>query len=449
MATERCTQRYEPGISGLRGSAAHDVTAASSVLFACFVALVVFSPPLFLIERYNLYAVNKLVVAAIVVALAVMLLRRFAVNVNCGILLLFQVFQVLLLLALAFAHAQFGYAFDAGYVNVAFQIVTCALIFLLLVNGRKVRFFAQFWVGLHLFMAACGVLVFLAGLLAGYGPVAEFSDRPYYDFGLAYTNVYYQLGSVNIIRIAGFYDEPGTFAFYATFALIIAYLYGFPRWQQWLLVVGGLTSLSMAFILVVAMWLLLTVQWRTVLGLGVVVVGAVYAMTALEHEVREQLEAATVDRFARSESDQRILRGDNRTAIMVENFAAFREAPVIGHGLHYESFVGQRYRHGFIANPAAPLATHGLLGAVAYNMHVMVVLLALVFVARLSAREKLVIGAMLLLTLAQRPTTINGLGYLLFILLAYRFAGSEADFRWGKVRISMRRRTSVPPCKVR
>jgi len=86
-------------------------------------------------------------------------------------------------------------------------------------------------------------LVFIGGIVFNLQPLGTFLDRPYYDFGLAYTNVFYQIGNVKLIRVAGFYNEPGTFAFYTTFALLIARIFGMAKWKEILLIIFGLTSL--------------------------------------------------------------------------------------------------------------------------------------------------------------------------------------------------------------
>ena len=379
--------------------------------------LVLFSPPLFVIERYSLYSINKLAIVVLTAGLAVLLLRRLAIPWTAVHLTVIALVQAALLLALPFAHQAFGYEFDSGYLNVAFQVLAATAIFVILASSQTVRLFASFWVNLHLLIGALGLFVFIGGLTINLQPFATFSDRPYYDFGLAYTNVFYQIGGLNLVRIAGFYDEPGTFAFYLTSALVIARLFDLPRWKELALLAFGLTTLSMAFFIVAIFWLMLTLNRRRVIFLLAVAGVLSIGITQIEPEMREQLARVTVDRFGVSESDDRLVRGDNRTAMMRENFVAFMDAPFFGHGLHYEQHVGHLYRNSFIANPVAPFATHGLFGATVFNFHILILLLTLCTAKHLGRRNQALVLVVLLLTLAQRPTTINGLGYLLFIIM--------------------------------
>ena len=157
----------------------------------------------------------------------------------------------------------------------------------------------------------------------------------------------------------------------------------------------------------------------------VVLIGLIFVFGRADQDVRDSVYSATVDRFSISRSKGRLLKGDDRTAIMVSNYDAFLDAPLIGHGLHYERYVGHRYTWSFIANPMAPLAVHGILGALIVNMHVFLLLLLLIGSKALKKCDRLAILIVLVGTLAQRPTTINGMGYLLFIVMIYRLLERE------------------------
>lgn len=407
-----------PGVMGSERPEWHGRFALLMVL-----GLVIFSPPLFFIERYSLYSVNKIAIIVLTVALAMLLVDRPAIGLTAVRICLVALVQTALLLALPFAHQSFGYGFDPGYFNIAFQILAATSIFAILASSNRVAFFASFWVNLHLVIGALGLVVFVAGLGVNLQPITTFSERPYYDFGLAYTNVFYSIGNVNLIRVAGFYDEPGTFAFYITFALVLNRLFEFPRWKEWLLVLFGATSLSMAFFIVATIWLVFSLSKRHALQLILLAVLCIGGILRVDPEMREQIAHVTVDRFSASESSDRLVRGDNRTVIMRENYQAFLDAPIIGHGLHYERHVGNRFNHAFIANPIAPLATHGILGAISFNFHVLVLFGTILLATRMKRRDRSLIFFVLLLTLAQRPTTVNGLGYLLFIATIYRVSG--------------------------
>jgi hypothetical protein len=319
----------------------------------------------------------------------------------------------------------FGYGLDARYFSMSFQILAGFALLQILANTDQVRFFAKFWVNFHLVIGVLGVLAFVGGIAFNIQPLATFLDRPYFDFGLTYTNVYYQVGNVTLIRVAGFYDEPGTFAFYMTFSLLIARLFRLPRWKELWIVVLGLTSLSMAFFVVAVLWALFSLNMRTMKYLIVLILLVAAGLARLEPEVREQAYRVTLDRFSVADSGNRLFRGDTRTEIMADNYKAFVDAPVIGHGLHYEEFVSEEYSASFIANPIAPFATHGVIGTIVVNIHVLVLLALLAMSRGLSSRDKGFIILVLLATLAQRPTTVNGLGHLLFIVMMWELLAGD------------------------
>jgi hypothetical protein len=382
-------------------------------------ALVFFSPPLFFIERYSLTAINKPLILGLILFLAVLFLNRFELSRPAVQLGSLQLAQASTLLVLAFLHLSFGYGLDIGYFSVAFQILAGLALFQVLANTDRIRFFAAFWVNLHLLIGALGFLIFAGGIAFNIQPLGTFLDRPYYDFGLTYTNIFYQVGDVKLIRVAGFYDEPGTFAFYMTFSLLMARIFGMARWKEVLLIIFGLTSISMAFIVVTFLWLLFSLNKQTLKYVLLIVALVAVALGRLDPDIRDRAYHVTVDRFSIAKSGGRLLKGDSRTPIMKDNFRAFVDAPIIGHGLHYEEYVGNQYRSSFIVNPMAPFATHGVLGASLVNLHVIVLVIVLLGSKRLRGREKVLLFLVLIATLAQRPITINGFGYILFIVMIY------------------------------
>ena len=191
------------------------------------------------------------------------------------------------------------------------------------------------------------------------------------------------------------------------------------KWKEILLIIFGLTSLSIAFMIVVFIWFLFAGVRKHIPYVLVLAVGLLFALGRADVEVQNLVYRVTLDRFSISGSQGRLLKGDNRTPIMIENYKAFSDAPVIGHGLHYDDYVGHNYGFSFIVNPMAPFATHGVIGTFMVNLHVLVLFVVLIAAKSLIKRDKALVFLVLLATLAQRPITIDGLGYLLFIVMIY------------------------------
>jgi hypothetical protein len=212
-----------------------------------------------------------------------------------------------------------------------------------------------------------------------------------------------------------------------TFSLLIARIFRMPRWKEILLIIFSLTSISMAFFVVVLLWLVFSVNKRTLKYLLLIVALLTVATGRLDPDVRDLIHKVTVDRFSVAGSGERLLKGDSRTPIMKDNFRAFVDAPIIGHGLHYEEYVGNRYRSSFIANPMAPFAAHGVVGTLFFNLHVLALLILMLKSRRLSGSDKSLLFLTLIATLAQRPVTINGFGYILFIIMIYELLRDDVS----------------------
>ena len=90
-------------------------------------------------------------------------------------------------------------------------------------SGERLGFVKTYnlWLAFQVVAGSIGFILVLVGILQ---PIFEFREldmRPGYFFGLFTTNTY--LGG--FVRNAGFYDEPGTLAFWGMYALIINKLF--------------------------------------------------------------------------------------------------------------------------------------------------------------------------------------------------------------------------------
>jgi hypothetical protein len=109
-------------------------------------------------------------------------------------------------------------------------------------------------------MGIGGAITFLIHLFIGIPPLFHipYSDTSVTFFiGLTTSNEYYNVEGIRLIRYAGFFDEPGTFALYSLFAIIINKIYfGDRKVEYWLIIVTAFT-LSLAFYIIIAIYLLL------------------------------------------------------------------------------------------------------------------------------------------------------------------------------------------------
>jgi hypothetical protein len=85
-------------------------------------------------------------------------------------------------------------------------------------------------------------------------------ETTHYNFLLGSTNVWTKIGKTQIIRIAGWMEEPGALALLITYLLMINELLFQSKWQRILLHVAGFLTFSMAFI--ASIFFLFPLWWK-------------------------------------------------------------------------------------------------------------------------------------------------------------------------------------------
>jgi hypothetical protein len=212
----------------------------------------------------------------------------------------------------------------------------------------------------------------------------------------------------NLIRPAGIFDEPGALAFYLCVVAACRSLLGMPRGTTWLLLAGGLPTLSLAHLVYIVFHLLserlLSARALRALLAGGLVLGAAVSHPALQQTVEERV-------VARLALEDGRLAGDNRSELL-ENAAGYVDLRTAVVGLDPRCITDwtacqQTYRR-FGENILTPLVQGGILMSWPYY-----VVLAALLAGGLRARRRLVqlgVAALLL----QRPYLLSA-GYCLLI----------------------------------
>lgn len=260
-----------------------------------------------------------------------------------------------------------------------------------------------FWVTFQVVAGTIGFLLVLLGVLHPFFEFAEMDGRPGYFFGLFTTNTY--LGG--LIRNAGFYDEPGALAFWGMNALLMNKLFiGNKRIEQ-LLLLGLISTLSVAYFIQVAFYLYFFFGKRRKRMLVLLVTGVI--MLKVLGSVDEAFIDASFGRLEYNE-EKGTIEGDNRSALMERCWKIFLTSPVFGVGAEnlatnvskQEGFVGGNFFFNWAAD--------GLVG-------VLCVYLPLIYLYRLGRGDKRIRGVVLILILGflQRPYTDTQLLYPLVL----------------------------------
>jgi hypothetical protein len=155
---------------------------------------------------------------------------------------------------------------DGGESRVLIAFVNKYVVFtigVIVIRSCYINFVRQYLFICHIMIALSVILFFL--LVSGvfsFTPelVFENEEEPHYNFLLGNTNVWTKIGKTQIIRIAGWMEEPGALALLITYLLMINELLFQSKWQRILLHIAGFLTFSMAFI--VSILFLFPLWWK-------------------------------------------------------------------------------------------------------------------------------------------------------------------------------------------
>lgn len=389
----------------------------------CFIWLAILMAfPFSISNAYDLPA--KLIISiCTLVLLSFSLLYIFKSKINKIVIIVFLV-QISTSIVYMVIHR------DSAYINFSLQLIIALIIFLLLENGLYIQFSKQLIFFITI-MAVFSVVVFFLCLLFNISPLNEFINpdgRTGYNFVISFTNVYFDVGAFKIIRPSGFFDEPGTLAFYLIVGTLLNdLLFGYKNIRI-ILLVCGIFTLSIAFYVLLLLYLSFRYKKRyfskIVLTFGMVVLISTFAISNLDDEKQTLLYGYTIGRVEnifddKSKSSDTYFQGDNRSDLIKNSFIAVRDSPIIGQGLSYRTDNSSVVFGKFVgANPFSLFAIHGLFGGIIFSLHLFYYLWLSFKSAKFSlpVKSALIFGLLIL----QRPDYVGGiLPYINILLLIY------------------------------
>lgn len=181
------------------------------------------------------------------------------------------------------------------------------------------------WLTIQSLLGLVGFILVLAGILEPIFEFQELDERTGYFFGLFTTNAYRD----GLIRIAGFFDEPGAFANWGVIALWINKLYKNNTKIERILLFGLLTTLSLAYFIQVVIYVYTFNRkntWKVFLFL--ILTSACVLLIAMQNEA---LYEAVLGRLV-FDSATGEFSGDNRSELMERAWNVFIEHPIFGVG---------------------------------------------------------------------------------------------------------------------
>lgn len=316
-----------------------------------------------------------------------------------------------------------------AYITLSIQYVAILITYIYVCSYYSIYKLAKSYVYIILFMSVLGLIAFVLGLL-GLIEVATIHQNPdtrtAYNFWITFSNHVFSYGNHLIIRVAGFFDEPGTLAYYIIFALLVARIYGFSsKRTELLLMLLGIPTLSLAYFITIALYVALfyfNFKHLKYLLIVALVLGSLAFYVNLSQDrgpVHSLVYTVTLGRLERNtgNSSEGIIAGDNRSVLFRTANQAFQDAPLIGHGIRYAEDPQGKYRGSYLgANVMAPLAMHGVLGTIFVFLHFIYWSYLIFFRARV--RKTLVFAWLIIfITFLQRPDITGYLNYFVIIFL--------------------------------
>lgn len=257
---------------------------------------------------------------------------------------------------------------DISYFNLIIQNITIIIVYLIVVNKVGVEKFSKSIIWIITIIAFLGSIAFFLGLLR-FAPLSTFTNpdgRAAFNFGITFTNSMYVFDNRYIIRYAGFFDEPGTMAFYIVHAIILNKVLIDNKKFEFILIILGIFTMSLAFIVTVVLYYILFYfkkQYLSRIIIGFLIIfGLLFYIESIKNDsdTANRIYLLTTGRIKAlisgvDESDAVI--ADNRSDLAENALLVFKNNPLLGIGLGVASdypYMG--------ANIVSVFAYHGFLG---------------------------------------------------------------------------------------
>lgn len=246
---------------------------------------------------------------------------------------------------------------DTSYLTRCFYLIVATMLLMIQARKSKMEFVDTYvgWLTIQAVMGAIGFILFLAGLLPVISTFREFDGHIGMFYGLFTTTV----STDGLVRVAGFFDEPGAFAFWGMIALLYNKLFINNKKVELALIVGLISTLSMAYFIQLALYAYFFYKknmgkmlTRTLLFVSILLFVA---------SISPRLNDSIFGRF-QYDTEKGVLKGDNRSDLAEYCFTIWSKSPFIGVGGKNLIAISKKDKSFVGANPFSTLAMDGMIG---------------------------------------------------------------------------------------
>ena len=326
------------------------------------------------------------------------------------------IFMLILVQCLTWAIYSVIHLDTAYFTRIFYLMIVYLLLSLVYKRRETINYIELFngWCLLQALLGTIGVLLVLLNILQPISTFIEMDGNLGYNFGLFTTKTYFG----GLVRNGGFFDEPGALAFWGVIALLMNKVFIGNRKIENLLLIGLISTFSMAYFIQVAMYFMLFNR-GTKIKTTIVSVGLFSLLLYFFVSFNEDLNEAILGRFLFDSSTGQF-EGDNRSDLAEVSFHYFKQAPLFGNGATGMITISERIGEFVGSNPFTLLAVDGIIGYGIALLPFFVVLLK-------KSRNKYILYSWLIILAGflQRPYDST---QLLYPLSIYLFLQAELIF---------------------
>lgn len=387
------------------------------------------------VEPFQFYAIipyhpyKWLVFFIATIFFLVLVLKRVRFSIDTIITVI--IIQLVYTFLTAFIHfislENFAFEDSLIYFNLFLQLVVILITYIFTIKTISIHKLSISWIRVMVVMSFLGMLSVFLIYFFNLQPIS-YTIRPdvreISNFGITFATGIKNDNFLSIVRSSGYFDEPGSFAFYITVALLLNKLYGFSKSAEKYLIIFGFCTLSLGFMISIFCYIIIFGIIEKRIKFVSTIVGVILLLVIFidkykqENEFMRQSYELTMYRLQSDDNnDDKFINGDNRSENLSYSYQAFLNAPFFGHGMNAHVNTKNKFYGKLCCNPLHPLATDGLIGTLIYFL---LFIIWGFYLFRHGSIDLVSTGAwvIIFINLLQRPGFLAGpFGYFVFIFL--------------------------------